>query len=254
MHDDGTRFVLDADALKSVIDARTRILLLCSPHNPTGRVFSRAELQDIAQVALEHNLTIVSDEIYADVVFTGHRHLPIAMLAPEVAARTVTLASATKAFNIAGLRCGLMHFGSADLQQRLLQRLPEGLLGPISTVAMDATTAAWTASDDWLESVLTYLQANRDEIAHRVASDLPGVRYFPPESTYLAWLDCRELGLDMPPAQFFLDHARVALRGGSDFGLGGETGVRLTFATSAAILGQVLDRMSEAVERHPRVG
>lgn len=250
LHDDGTRFVLDPDTLRRAIDSRARILLLCSPHNPTGRVFSRAELQALADIALERDLTIVSDEIYADVVYPGAQHLPIATLAPEVAARTVTLASATKAFNIAGVRCGLLHFGSAELQQRLLQRLPEGLLGPVSTLGMDATTAAWSAGDAWLAAVLAYLQGNRDELARRLRSDLPGVRAYPPESTYLAWLDCRDLGLPVAPAQFFLDEARVALRGGSDFGAGAELGVRLTFATSAEILDQMLDRMASAIKRH----
>ncbi len=252
--DDGTRFVLDPVTLRAAIDDTTRILLICSPHNPTGRVWSREELTAITDVALERDLIIVSDEIYADMVYPGGEHTPIAALGPEIAARTVTLTSATKAFNIAGLRCGAMHFGTAALEERFLRALTLNLLGPVNSVGLDATIAAWDEGQPWLDAVMRQLQANRDRLAQRLREELPDIRHYPPESTYLAWLDCRALDLPVPPAQFFLEEARVALRGGADFGPQGEGAscLRLTFATAPDILDTILDRMSAAVGRLKR--
>lgn len=247
--DDGTRFVLDPATLRGVVDETTRVLLVCSPHNPTGRVWARAELDAIAQVALERELIVVSDEIYADMVYPGREHVPIATLGPEIAARTVTLTSATKAFNIAGLRCGAMHFGSAALRERFLSALPLNLLGPVNSVGLDATIAAWDDGQPWLDDVMLQLQANRDRLARRLRDELPGIRHYAPESTYLAWLDCGDLDLPAPPAQFFLEEARVALRSGADFGPQGASCLRFTFATAPDILDAILDRMIAAVKR-----
>jgi cystathionine beta-lyase len=164
----------------------------------------------------------------------------------------VTLTSATKAFNIAGLRCGAMHFGAASLRERFLCALPLNLLGPVNSVGLDATIAAWDAGQPWLDAVLLQLHANRDRLAERLRADLPGIRHYPPESTYLAWLDCRDLDLPVPPAQFFLEEARVALRSGADFGPQAASCLRLTFATAPDILDAILDRMTAAAGRRRR--
>lgn len=245
--DDGNRYVLDLDGLRRVIDDRTKILLFCNPHNPSGRVFEREELLAVGKLAVERDLIIVSDEIHADLVYSGHRHIPLAALSPEIAARTITLTSATKGFNIAGLRCAVIHFGSAELQERFRQTIPDHLLGQASVVGIDATIAAWRYGQPWLDAVMQRLSANRDLVAQFVAEELPGVRHYAPEGTYLAWLDFREVNLPSAPHQFFLDRAGVALGNGGDFGAPGRTCVRLNFATSGAVLEQVLTRMSEAV-------
>ncbi|MDP9373483.1 MAG: pyridoxal phosphate-dependent aminotransferase [Chloroflexota bacterium] len=252
--DDGTRYVMDIEGLRRVIDDRTRVLLLCNPHNPTGRVFARDELLALGELAVERDLIVVSDEIHADLVYPGERHIPLGVLGPEIAARTITLNSATKGFNIAGLRCAVMHFGSAELQERFRRAIPEALLGQASIVGIDATIAAWREGQPWLDAVLAHLLANRDRIARFVAADLPGVRHYTPEGTYLAWLDCRELALPEGPYRFFLDRAQVALGNGEDFGPPGRGCVRLNFATAGAVLEQMLDRMAEAAARVQRVG
>jgi cysteine-S-conjugate beta-lyase len=247
--DDGSRLVTDPEALDRAVDAGTRLLLLCNPHNPSGRVFDRSELEAAARVAVERDLVVVADEVWCDMVYPGREHVPLAMLGPEVAARTVTINSATKSFNIPGLRCGVAHFGSEALLDRFRRTFPHRLLGMVSSVGMDATVAAWREGQPWLDAVMAVLAANRDRVAAWAAGWSPGVRHHPPEATYLAWLDCG--GLPLPdgatPQRFFLEEARVALGGGADFGPGGETGVRLTFATSPAILEAMLGRMSEAV-------
>ena len=245
--DDGTRFVLDVDGLRRAIDDRTRILFFCNPHNPSGRVFERDELLALGELAVERDLIVVSDEIHADLVYPGHRHLPLGMLSPAIAARTITITSATKSFNIAGLRCSVIHFGSAELQERFRRTIPDQLLGQVSTVGIDATIAAWREGQPWLDAVLRRLLANRDRLARFLAEELPEVRHYSPEGTYLAWLDCRALDLPEGPYQFFLDQAQVGLGKGEDFGPPGRGCVRLNFATSPAVLEEVLARMAEAV-------
>jgi cystathionine beta-lyase len=244
--DDGTRFVVDLDGLERVAGQAT-ILLLCNPHNPTGRVFERAELEGIAAIASAHNLTIVADEIHADLVYPGATHVPMETI-PGAADRTVILTSATKGFNIAGLRCAITHFGSAALKETYGGVLPEWLLGGPNRLGIAATIAAWRESEDWIAAVMTYLDRNRRTVAEWAARHDLG--HHMPEATYLAWLDARRLSLgpDVTPQQHFLEHAKVALSAGSDFGAPGQSHVRLNFATSSEILDEILSRLSGALD------
>jgi cystathionine beta-lyase len=248
--DDGSRMVLDMDDLRRVVDERTRLLLLCNPHNPAGRVFEREELEAIGRLAIERDIVIVSDEIHCDLVYPGHRHVPIGSLSEDIGARTLTLNSATKGFNIAGLRCAVMYFGSDALLARFERAIPSRLLGSVSGLGIDATVAAWREGQPWLDQVMRRLEANRDRVTAWVAETAPAIRHHRPEATYLAWLDFRDVGLPGPsPQRFFLDGARVALSAGADFGAEGESCVRLNFATSPEILELILERMSGALDR-----
>lgn len=247
--DTGSRFEMDLAGLRRVVDAHTRVVLLCNPHNPTGRVFEADELRALADLAIERDLIVVSDEIHADLVYDGRRHLPLAMLGPEIAARTITITSATKSFNIPGLRGALMHFGTPELRQRFHASVPERLLGQVNVIGIDATVAAWRNGQPWLDAVMQRLTANRERVTQFLGSELPAVRYYPPEGTYLAWLDCRQLGLPGSPYRFFLEEAKVGLNDGADFGAVYGDCVRLNFATSETLLEQVLGRMAAAVRR-----
>jgi cystathionine beta-lyase len=242
--DDGTGFVVDAEGLERAA-SEAAMLLLCNPHNPTGRVFTRPELESIATTAATHNLTIVADEIHADLVYPGATHIPMGTI-EAAAERTITLTSATKGFNIAGLRASIAHFGSLALKERFDRVLPPRLLGAPGRVGIAATIAAWCESDAWLDSVMHYLDANRRRVAEWSAG--AGVVHHLPESTYLAWMDFRKLDLapEVTPQQHFLEHAKVALSEGLDFGESGRGHVRLNFATSAEILEEMLGRLSGA--------
>jgi len=242
------RFEIDFERLRASIDPGTRLLLLCNPHNPTGRVFERAELSALGELALEHDWIVVSDEIHADLTFPGHRHLAFASLAPELAERTITLTSATKGFNLAGLPCAFAVFGSDRVQQPF-RELPPHVLGHCGILDDAATCAAWTEGQPWLDEVMAYLLENRQLVLDFLARELPALHVLPPEATYLAWLDCSDLGLPGDPFAFFLEHARVALSRGPDFGTGGEGCARLNFATSRAILLEILERMATALKR-----
>jgi cystathionine beta-lyase len=239
-------YEMDLDQLRSAIDPGTRLVLLCNPHNPTGRIFRRAELEGVAELALRHDLVVVSDEIHEDLVYPGAQHVPFASLAPEVAERTVTLTGASKAFNVAGLRCGIAIFGSEARHARF-NGLPRHARGGISMLGFEAIRMAWLHAQPWLDQVLPYLQQNRDHVARFVAEEMPGVRFHPPEGTYLAWLDFGALDLEPSPFDFFLSTAKVGLSHGPNFGAPGEGFVRLNFATSRAILGEALERMAKAL-------
>ncbi len=242
--DDGTRYVVDLEVLERAA-GQASMILVCNPHNPTGRVFERAELEGIATIAAAHSLTIVADEIHADLVYPGAKHIPMEAVA-EAASRTVTLTSATKGFNIPGLRTSIAHFGGVALKERFDRMLPERLLGAPGRMGVAATIAAWCEADTWLDEVMSYLDGNRRRVADWAARS--GVGHYLPESTFLAWLDCRRLDLPVgvTAQQYFLDHARVALSEGSDFGEAGQGHVRLNFATSAEILDEILSRLSGA--------
>ncbi len=237
---------IDPERLASVIDPGTRAILTCNPHNPTGRAFDAEELAAIADIAERHNLLIVSDEIWCDVVHAGHVHVPIATLSEETAARTVTISAASKAFNVAGLHCAVAHVAHLGVA-RAFGELPRHLLGAVGSPGAEATLAAWTAAEPWLDEVRAHLTAQRDHLAARLAAELPAVRFDPPEATYLAWLDFRETGLGDNPAKELHRTAKVALSHGHEFGERGKGFARLNFATSRELLDEIVDRIVAAV-------
>ncbi|MFP6655622.1 MAG: MalY/PatB family protein [Myxococcota bacterium] len=245
----GTRLEFDLDELAKRIDAKTRILLLCNPHNPTGRVMDRGELNRLADLVIEHDLIVVTDEIHADLVYDGHQHIPFATLNPEIAARTVTLTSASKAFNIPGLRSSIAHFGSEDLQQRFNSVHSAHFRGGIGLVGIYASIAAWRWGQPWLDEVVTHLEGNRHYLREALAERIPEIKFFLPEATYLAWLDCSALELGRSPAGIFLRQGKVALSSGWRFGAAWKDHVRLNFATSRPILTELVDRMAKALGR-----
>ncbi len=249
MRDDGTGWRLDLAAFDAAPAPRTRMLMFCHPQNPTGRAFTRAELEMVADFVIRHDLIVVSDEIHADIVYPGNRHIPLASLSAEIAARTITITSATKSFNIPALRCAVMHFGTDALQARFDGRIPPRLLGGPGVTGVDATIAAWDHSQPWFEEILARLQANRDWLMRAVETNLPGVTLRRPEATYLAWLDCTALKLPCPAGQFFLEQAKVGLNAGETFGAQYSGFARLNFATSPAILRQIVARMADALKR-----
>jgi cysteine-S-conjugate beta-lyase len=240
---------IDFTALEAAIrEHGPRMFILCNPHNPTGRCFTRTELSRLAALAADYDLDVVSDEIHADLVHPGHRHIPFASLSAQAASRTVTLNSASKAFNIAGLRCAVSVAQGARLRRRLAS-LPPQRWTAFSTLGVRAALAAWTETGEaWLTACVAHLTRMRDHLERRLAAELPAIRYTPPQAGYLAWLDCRELRLGRAPAEFFLERARVALSPGSEFGEPGHGFVRLNFATSQDILDRILDRMIKACQ------
>jgi cystathionine beta-lyase len=236
---------IEHDVLAGLVDESTSAVLLCNPHNPTGRVFDRGELAAVAAVAHEHDLLVISDEIWQDLVYPGSSHVPFASLGADEQARTVTVTSASKSFSLGGLCCAVAHVGRQQIGD-YIDALPPHLLGMVNALGATAAIAAWTGGGSWLHATLDALHSNRDHLAHRLTDELPQVRFAIPEATYLAWLDFRETGFGEDPAVHIAKAARVGLSCGPDFGSGGAGYARLNFATTREILDEIVDRIVAA--------
>jgi cysteine-S-conjugate beta-lyase len=234
--------------------------LLCNPHNPTGAVHTVEELRGVAELSRRFGVRVVSDEIHAPLVLPGARFRPY--LSVPGAENALALMSASKAWNLCGLKAALAVAGPESAAD--LKRMPEEVSHGPSHLGVIAHAEAFRSGGDWLDALLEGLDANRTLLGDLVGEQLPGVRYLRPQGTYLAWLDCRELGLaeettegiaavsDLSgPARWFLDHARVLLTSGHAFGTGGAGHVRINIATSQAIITEAVSRMGQAVQQLP---
>ena len=195
---------------------------------------------------------ILSDEIHADLVYRGAKHIPLATLSPEIAARTITITSATKGFNIPGLRCGVLYFGSQALKERFHARFPARVLGSPGITGIDATVAAWNHGQPWLDAVLDHLDGNRRRIRDFISTEIPAIQTLMPEATYLGWLDCSRLGLSGSAHDFFLEQGKIGFSAGEFFDPNGHKFVRFNFATSRRIVDRILERMADAVRSNQR--
>jgi len=239
------RYRIDWDVFEAAFSPATRMFLLCNPHNPVGRVFTRDELARMAEVCLRHGVTICSDEIHSELIYSGARHVPIASLAPEIEQHSITLISPSKTFNLPGLQCSVAIIPNPELRARYVASRA-GLVTWVNVMGLIAGEAAYRSGDEWLAQLLPYLETNRDTVVRFVAAEMPGVSMAAPEATYLAWLDCRATGLSQP-CQCFLDLARVACSDGAGFGPGGEGFVRLNFGCPRPMLAAALQRMKAAL-------
>ncbi len=221
-------------------------LLLSNPHNPLGKVFDRQELNAVADICLEQDAWIISDEIHAELCFDGRVHIPTASLSPEIAERTITLMSASKAFNIAGLKTSFAIIQNAKLRERV-NSARAGMVDSVNALGLEATRAAYSEAGPWLEALNVYLQAIRDYLVEAVDSRLPGITMTVPQGTYLAWLDCSGLGLDDPQG-FFLKEAKVGLSAGLDFGDDAGQFVRLNFGCPRTLLEEGIARMERSLK------
>ncbi|EJM01352.1 MULTISPECIES: MalY/PatB family protein [unclassified Pseudomonas] len=240
---DGT-YLTPLDVLRESLNGGGA-LLLSNPHNPIGKVFGREELQAVADICAAQDAWIISDEIHAELCFDGRVHIPTASLSTEIAERTITLMSASKAYNIAGLKTSFMIIQNTALRERV-NHARCGMVDSVNPLGMEATRVAYSEGGPWLAELKTYLQANRDWLVEAVRSRLPGVTINVPQGTYLAWLDCSALDLDNPQ-QFFLEQAKVGLSPGLDFGDQHQQFVRLNFGCPRSLLEEGIARMERAL-------
>jgi cysteine-S-conjugate beta-lyase len=246
LRDANGRYSVDWDSFAPAAE-RAGMFILCNPHNPTGRVFTRDELERMAEICLAAGTIICADDMHSDLLFDDHEHIPIAALDDTVARRSITLTGPSKTFNLAGLQCAFAIIPDPDLR-RAYRRFRNAVVPWVNVMGVIGAEAAYRHGQPWLDEVLRYLEANRDFLFDYVHRELPGVSMWKPEATYLAWLDCRSLGLENP-CGFFLEHARVALSDGREFGAGGPGFVRLNFACPRSLLEEALSRMKSALAR-----
>jgi cysteine-S-conjugate beta-lyase len=241
------RYEVDWDAFERAITPRTRMFILCNPHNPVGRVFTREELSRMAEICLRRGLVICADEIHGDLIYQGHQHVAMASLHPEIEARTITLMAPSKTYNLAGLKSALAVIPNPALREKFIATRLD-LVQSANILGYTAMLAAYRDGQPWLDELLRYLEANRDFLVQYVRSHLRGVEVGVPEGTYLAWLDCRRAGIPgHDPYTFFLEKARVGLNDGATFGRGGAGFVRLNFGCPRPMLTDGLERMRKAL-------
>ncbi len=242
------RYDIDFDALEAAITPQTRLFLFCNPHNPVGRAWKRAELERLAYICLRHDLIICADEIHSDLLLDKVQHIPIASLSPEVAARTITLISPSKTFNMPTLGVAFAIAQNEDVLNRFKQAA-EGIVPHPGALGITAAKAAYSNCQSWVDMLLPYLRDNRDFVVNYVQRRFPKVKITRPEATYLVWMDWREAGLPDAPFKFFLENAKVAFADGVQFGPAGEGFVRMNVASPRSMLQEALERMRAAVER-----
>ncbi len=246
VRDKNGHYEIDFDDVKHAASHNCTAFILCNPHNPVGRVFDKKELETLAEICLENDLHICSDEIHADFVYDELAHIPIASLDPEIAQRTITLIAPNKSFNVAGISCAVAVVPNPDLRQQV-ETTRRGLVPKVGIMSYTVTQAAYTKGEQWFDELTAYLQRNRDYLRQAIEKQLPGISMSPVEGTYLAWLDCRGLNLGQNPHEFFLNQARVGLNDGARFGCGGDGFVRLNFATQRSNINKAIERMKNAL-------
>jgi cystathionine beta-lyase len=238
------RWEMDLDMLERALTPRTKLLLLCSPHNPVGRVWSRAELEAVGELACRHDLVIGSDEVHAGLVLDEDKcHTPLATLGREISARTITLMAPSKTFNLPGLGCSFAVISNPSLRRDFCRTM-EGIVPHVNLFGYVAAQAAYEGGEAWHRAVLVYLRGNRDLLEQEIDT-VPGLTAAHVEATYLAWIDARPSGWADPAGRF--ETAGVGLMDGADFGSPGF--VRLNFACSRSLLAEGLRRMRAALER-----
>jgi len=246
---DGCRYTMDFEDLERKIDGPGQMLILCSPHNPVGRVWTRDELETLGLIAVARDLLVISDEIHADLIYAGHRHHVLASLSPGLADRTVTCIAPSKTFNIPGLSTAAVVSSNSGLLKKFEDEAERAGFELGQVFGIVGFEAAYAHGEDWLDELLPYLEANVDFMEKFLEERVPGVRFIRPEGTYLALLDCRGLGLE-PAAlnDFFLKKARVYFSDGTMFGSELEGFVRINFGCPRALLLEALERIERAVK------
>jgi len=243
-------WALDLDAMQAAFQDGARVHLLCSPHNPTGTVHRRHDLERLATLAARHGVVVLADEIHAPLVLPGRTHHPFVSVSPEAAGHGMVFTSASKAWNLAGLKCAAIV--TADpATRRLVQRLPAELPWRVGHLGVLGSIAAFQQGEPWLEEVLGVLDHHRHYLGELLAARIPAIRYRPPDASYLAWLDCTALGLGDDPSAVFLARGRVALSSGPSFGRQGAGHARLNMGTSRQLLAAAVDRMASAIDGAP---
>jgi cystathionine beta-lyase len=244
-----TGWRLDLEGLEQAFAAGAQAYILCNPHNPTGTSHPSEDLRAVAELAAEHGVLVISDEVHAPMTMQGSRHVAFLDVGEAAVEHGVALVSASKAWNLAGLKCALYVSGSESMDRRLRERLPLHLGAHAGHFGVLANTAAFEHGEEWLDALVRHLERNRANLAALLHDRLPGAGYLEPHAGYLAWIDCRALELGDDPAEVFLERGRVALSPGPPFGIGGTGHARLNFGTSTALLDEAVRRMARAVGR-----
>lgn len=245
----GNSYKMDFDNLEQNIDENTRMLILCHPHNPGGRVWKKEELQELIRLCAEHNIIVVSDEIWADIVFSGNKHIPLAKAAPEFKDNIITCMAASKTFNLAGLKASATVIPDEYKRKKFQEAMDRLNMGRINIFGMTSFISAFYKGEEWLECLLDYLEGNLEFLLDFIQTRLPGVRAIPPQGTFLVWLDFNSYGLsDEELREKTVNGARVGLNPGYTFGEEGRGFQRINIGCPRETLKEALERLAQEFE------
>ena len=241
---------IDFDDFEEKLKGGVKAFILCSPHNPVGRVWKKQELEEIAKLCLKYNVMIFSDEIHSDLTFPGERHIPIASLSEEIADRTITCMAPSKTFNLAGLDASYVITTDKDKRKKLEATFSkQGLHNMLNTMGNTALEAAYTHGEAWLDELVALLKSHTDYVTEMFAKHTPQLKVVQSEGTYLLWVDCSELGMNSEELNtFMIEKARVGLNAGVSYGEEGEKHMRINIACPRATLEEGVDRIIKAVK------
>jgi cysteine-S-conjugate beta-lyase len=248
LKEENGRWIMDFESLVTSIDEKTRMIIISNPHNPVGRVWNPGELTDLADICLKHNILVLSDEIHCDLVLPGFRHTPFATLSEEIAGNTITCIAPSKTFNLAGLSTSTVIISNPSLR-RSFSRIVENLhIGNGNIFGTAASVAAYTHGQEWLDSLLHYIDSNVDFVEDYCRKMIPEIIPVQPEATYMIWLDCRKLGMSGKEIQnFFVNSAGIGMNEGSTFGPGGEGFMRMNLGTTHQTVIKAMEQIEKAV-------
>lgn len=249
--EDGVYHMDLADFERKIVENRVKLFLLCNPHNPVGRVWTREELKDIGEICIRHDVLIISDEIHMDFVYKGHRHQVFADICEDIQTRTITCTSPSKTFNLAGLQVSNIIISDPKLRQQFRKQINAAGYSQLNTLGLTACEAAYRYGTPWYEELMKYLSENIKYIKGFLKENLPQIRLIEPEGTYLIWLDFRELGLTEEEREDLIVHkAGLWLDSGVMFGPSGEGFERINIACPRAILEKALTKLAKAITDH----
>lgn len=242
------RYVMDFEDLEEKFSGGVKMMILCSPHNPVGRVWEREELDRLGRLCLAYNVIVISDEIHGDLIYEGHRHIPLASLSPELAMQSIVCTAPSKTFNLAGLQTSNLIIPNPEYRKAYeASRDLTGIHNP-NVFGITALEAAYREGEDWLNQLMHYLKESVEFLKSSLAQELPQIKLTQPEGTYLVWLDFRELGMKPEELQKFLVHkAGVGLNPGYQFGPGGAGFARLNIGCARSVLREGLERLRIAI-------
>ena len=244
-------YVMDFADLESKIDDKTRMIILCSPHNPTGSVWSPEILKQIGDICVKNNILLVSDEIHSDLIYANFKHTPTASISDDIARITITCMSPSKTFNLAGLSTAYLVIPDTRLRMQYEKVLDHIHVGAGNIFGFVATEAAYNFGDEWLKQLMEYLGGNLRLLEEFMDKHLPMIRVIPPEATYLIWLDCSRLGMTPAALRSFMNHeAGLGLNDGPQFGKEGEGFQRINIACPRQVLYEALVKLHRAIHKY----
>ncbi|MDO9578120.1 MAG: PatB family C-S lyase [Candidatus Cloacimonadales bacterium] len=245
----GNRYEMDFTDLAAKLKNGVKMMLLCSPHNPVGRVWTKTELQKVAELCVENNVLLISDEIHADLVLKGSKHIPMGTINSEIRNNMIAMYAPSKTFNVAGLATSSIVIPNQEIREKFQDYLKKLGLHLLNLFGIEAYTAVYTGGEDWLEQLLEYLETNYRFVQDYLARSIPSIKVIELEGTYLMWLDCRELNLSQKElVDLFVNKAGLGMNDGAVFGAGGEGFMRLNIGCSRFILEKALRQMKKAID------